>query len=432
MSAGGIKRGSAFICPMNIADVTFVPERMPKLQWLTQSGVNGSAKNSTLTSLSLPNGEGMAPPGDSNQLVDKKVILLPSGLGPRASTEDLLILLIAFVRKYCDIPPLWAEIIAHYCLMTWVFDKFTALPYLRFLGEPQTGKTRCLVTTAQLCYKSIIGAGATSTAALFRLMDVWKGTFVIDEADMAKGDLTSDLVKILNVGYMSGLAVLRCEKSGASYDPSAFDVFGPKVLSTRREFEDAALESRCLTLRTEDLKSVDPKIPRQLPVEFYSEALELRNMCLQWRMDNLRSVVGDQTELMTLAPRMTQITIPLWAISPFDKFKKDLLSFLQDQGEQLKSNSPLAIIAEALRQGSVNSTFIGPSGGSTVLSVKDIHEVASRLSGEWGAEIKFTPKSVGGLLRSLGLVPFRNRMGMTEFSISKSTLNEITLRHKTK
>jgi len=33
-----------------------------------------------------------------------------------------------------------SRIIGLYVLMTWVFDRFTAVPYLRFLGEPEQGR----------------------------------------------------------------------------------------------------------------------------------------------------------------------------------------------------------------------------------------------------------------------------------------------------
>ena len=48
--------------------------------------------------------------------------------------------------------------------------------------------------------------------------------------------------------------MLRSDKAGDSYEPRAFDVFGPKVIATRRRFEDGALESRCLTLETTDVR----------------------------------------------------------------------------------------------------------------------------------------------------------------------------------
>jgi hypothetical protein len=77
------------------------------------------------------------------------------------------------VHRYADVPPFWEELIAHYVLMTWVHDRFTAVPYLRFLGEPASGKTRCLQVTSHLCYKSIIAGGATTAS---RCSGFWKST----------------------------------------------------------------------------------------------------------------------------------------------------------------------------------------------------------------------------------------------------------------
>ena len=74
---------------------------------------------------------------------------------------------------------------------------------------------------------------------------------IVDEADFAKSDAAVEIVKIINVGYAKGGVVLRAEKDeeGDAYYPSAKDVVGPKILATRKLFEDRATESRCLTKR---------------------------------------------------------------------------------------------------------------------------------------------------------------------------------------
>lgn len=427
MSGASIKRASAFLGPSgSMAEVTFDRERVPNLQWLVQSGVNGTSKQAVMPTLSLSDGSELAPPADKHGLAGKHVILLPQrpSLRGHEPTQDLLDGLTGFINRYCDVPPLWEQIMAHYVLMTWVYDRFSAVPYLRFLGEPQSGKTRCLMTCAYLSYKSVIGGGSTSSSAFFRLLDVWRGTFVIDEADYGKSDLWADIIKILNSGYMRGLPVLRSEKVGTGYDPCAYDVYGPKILSTRKEFDDIALESRCLTLRTQD-RQISSRIPRQIPDDFYSEALELRNRCLQWRLDNWLAVSGRQDELLTLNPRLTQITVPLWSVSPSASFKIDFLDFLSSAAREVRENSHTALIVEAIRQATVNSVQ-----WPAMVAIKDLAETATTVAQDWGADVKFTPKSAGGLVRSLGFTTFRNRSGVYEFVLTKEKLAELIARNK--
>ena len=90
----------------------------------------------------LLRGQEIIPPRDRNGLVTKGVVLLPGKPIPYGTQESLLGELEAFIYRYCDLAPFWVRLSALYPLMAWVYDRFTAVPYLRFLGEPQTGKSR--------------------------------------------------------------------------------------------------------------------------------------------------------------------------------------------------------------------------------------------------------------------------------------------------
>ncbi|HXY06269.1 MAG TPA: hypothetical protein VEI52_00330, partial [Terriglobales bacterium] len=106
-------------------------------------------------------------PSDRNRLVSRGIVLLPGRPIPYGTQQALLNEMENFIFRYCDLPPFWGKLGAHYALMSWVFDRFTAVPYLRFLGEPGTGKSRCLQTTGHLCYKTIMGGGSTTASPLF-------------------------------------------------------------------------------------------------------------------------------------------------------------------------------------------------------------------------------------------------------------------------
>ena len=55
------------------------------------------------------------------------------------------------------------EAATYYVLLTWVYDTFNELPYLRLKGEFGTGKTRCLLTIGSLCYKPMFVSGAIAS-----------------------------------------------------------------------------------------------------------------------------------------------------------------------------------------------------------------------------------------------------------------------------
>ena len=322
-------------------------------------------------------------------------------------------------------PEFWEALIALYVLMTWVYDKFSAVPYLRFLGEPQSGKTRCLQVAGHLAYKSIIGGGSTTASPLFRLLDVWHGTFVLDEADYKHSDLWSEIIKILNSGYGLRMPVLRSSKSGNDdYEGRAFDVYGPKILTTRSEFQDQALETRCLTLRTGD-RRVRPDIPRQLPLAFYTEALELRNKLLRWRFENYPRIQADESQLLALEPRLTQIGTPLYSVATDAGFQALLLRFLGEQADEHHKDRPQAIVAEAIQQ-----LLAPPTRLPASLTVKDVSLRAAGVSRDWdtGTEESFTPKRTGSLVRALGFETRRTGTGY-QFIVTRQKLADLEARY---
>ncbi len=404
--------------------ITFNPARHPRVQFAVWK--QGGTVCVEWEECPLANGPILVPPGDRNGLIPRKVVLLPSGVADYGTQDELVAEILLFTNRYADVPPFWAKLIAHYVLMTWVYERFSAVPYLRFLGEPQSGKTRCLQVAAHLCYKAIIGGGATTASPLFRLLEIYSGTFVIDEADYQKSELSSEIIKILNCGYMRGLPVLKSEMIGNTYEPRAFDVFGPKILTTRKEFGDRALETRCLTRRTGD-QPIRADIPRQLPNCFYSEALALRNKLLRWRFDNFLRIQSDESQLLALEPRLTQIGAPLYSVSTDANFRAELVQFLNEQAEDDREVRPAAIIAEAISQ-----LFEEAGFSPATLRVQAVSDRANFVRQDWGAAIEaFTPKGTGGLIRALG---FPTRKGNTgfKFTLTESQLADLIARYPAK
>ena len=404
----------------SICELVFDPDREPSSHF--EIWKPGSDAPQQRDDCSLSNGETLVPPADKHRLAAKGVVLLPARSEAYGTQAELLAELISFIHRYCDVPPFWEELMAHYALTSWVYDRFTAVPYLRFLGEPQSGKTRCLQVVSQLCYKAIVAGGATTVAPLFRLLELYRGTFVIDEADYKHSDLAAEIVKILNCGYMKGLPVLRTEKSGDNYDPRPFDVFGPKVLTTRNEFEDQALETRCLTLRTAERK-VRPDIPRQLPQAFYSEALVLRNKLLRWRFENLFRINSDESALLGLETRLTQIGAPLYSVSTDDGFRQRLLKFLADQAEEHNEDRPQRLVAVAIQQ-----LLNGNQSWPVPLTVADVTNQLITVTTDLGSDETFSAKRAGSLIRSLGFTTRRTGTGY-KFSVTKTQLDDLLARY---
>lgn len=120
-----------------MAEAAFIDDE-GVLFWTYQNGLY------EMCSMIERNDTSFIPPADPGKLAEKGVVLLPSAPDDSYTHPELVASLKRFVLTYADVPDFWANLIAHYVLMTWVYDRFTAVPYLRFQGEPQTGKTRLL------------------------------------------------------------------------------------------------------------------------------------------------------------------------------------------------------------------------------------------------------------------------------------------------
>jgi hypothetical protein len=247
------------------------------------------------------------------KLFRAKVVRFPSCAISYGTTTGVLDEIAQFFRRYADVPDDWLEIICLYVLMTWVFDRFTAVPYLRFLGEPGTGKTRLLLLASSISYKGTTVSGNITGPALFRTIDLVQGTMAVDEADFKDSEEWSDITKVLNNGYIEGIPVIRCGNKEAGFDPECFRVFGPKIISTRNKFEDDATETRCLTFETVT-RNISSHIPRQMPISFEIEACRQRNKLLQWRFDNWKLVTAKEDCVRDFAPRTAHMSASLAAV----------------------------------------------------------------------------------------------------------------------
>src|SRR3546814_728556 len=267
--------------------------------------------------ITLPSGERLAPYSPGNALIRHQVVVLPSEPAEYGSTADLAAAIRAYIRRYVDLSPAFETAAVTYILLTWVYDAFNEVPYLRVRGDYGSGKTRFLLVIGALAYKAFFGSGASTVSPLFHIQDAFRGTLVLDEADFRFSDEKAEIVKILNNGNVAGMPVLRTMQNGkGELQPRAFQVFGPKVLASRGSYDDQALESRFLTEAMGD-RPLRRDIPINLPDAYRDEARALRNKLLLYRFRNRHSTAIDPSLVEeTLEARRNPVLVPLFSISP--------------------------------------------------------------------------------------------------------------------
>ena len=333
----------------------------------------------------------LVPYSPHNNLIKNEIVLLPSSPEEYGTEAQLISDIKGFVHRFVDVSPLYEEIASYYVLFSWVYDGFNELPYLRVRGDPGSGKTRFLLTVGSLCYKPIFASGASTVSPLFRLLETFRGTLVMDESDFRFSDEKAEIVKILNNGNVRGFPVLRSETNNrGEFNPRAYQVFGPKIVATRGDFEDRALESRFLTEEMGSVRLRDD-IPINLPSEHKAEALALRNKLLLFRFRNLKKRPAAALFVdRTLEPRLNQIFLPLLSIIEDESAREKIRAVARQYQREMISDRGLGTEAQVLEV--IQDLIV--LDGERPLPIKDI---TTRFAEVYGDEYqrKVTAKWIG-------------------------------------
>lgn len=270
----------------------------------------------------------------NDDLVEKRVILFPTAAEDYESDEKLLKDIQAFIHKYMDVSPFYELLSSYYVMFSWLYDNFNTLPYLRVIGDYGSGKTRFLQTVGSICYKPMFAGGATTPSPVFRIIEMFKGTLILDEADFKASDEWCEIIKILNCGFQAGFPVLRTEEDNGKRSPKAYECYGPKILATRGEFKDKALESRCLTETLVETGRMD--IPLLLGLDFDKETQLLRNQLLMFRFRHYGKHKIDFTlQDRTIEKRLNQVILPLYSIIDDKAGRDGIVTFMEQYNKKL-------------------------------------------------------------------------------------------------
>lgn len=353
----------------------------------------------------------------TSDLISKGFVLFPDLPYEYESDEKLISEIKNFIHKYLDVSDTFENICAYYVLLTWLYDKFNELPYLRVLGDLGSGKSRFLMSVGYLCYKPIITSAATTTSPIFRLLDEIKGTLVLDEADFDNSDTKADITKILNTGFQRGGNVMRMGGKTME-DIKGFNTFGPKIIASRETFEDQALESRCL-VELMGNNSVRKDIPRRLPDSFYTDATEIRNKLLMWRFKNyFKQISFDDRVFQDMNSRLNQILLPMLSIIKDEKIKLELVEVMKIYNEELKAQRAQSYEHQILESIYINNV----NNFKFHITCKEISDFVNADLEHY--EQKISPKKVGYYLRKkLNLKTFKGRDGFyVDVNVNGKTL----------
>jgi hypothetical protein len=198
-------------------------------------------------------------------------------------------------------------------IASYVFDAFRIFPKLcLFSPEKRCGKTTALSIVGALCHRTLMSSNI-SAAVIFRAVQAWKPTLVIDEGDtFLHGD--SELRGIINCGHTKNAAfVWRIEEKSGQYAPVRFSVWSPMAI--------AMIKSPPETIRDRSvLISLRRKLPQEqtqkFPYDFESDCFDLRRKLKRWSIDHVDMLKLAETSVPSFGSDRAQDNwLPLIAVS---------------------------------------------------------------------------------------------------------------------
>ena len=195
--------------------------------------------------------------------------------------EDLA----ATFRRHAALPMHAEVVLAIWIVMTYLFDAITVAPVLAITSpEKGCGKTTLLEIISRLA-RRVLSVSNISSAALFRSIEKWAPTLLIDEAD-SFATTNDELRGVLNSGHTRQTAfVVRCV--GEDSEPRIFSTWGCKALAAIGKLPDTVMDRSIeIRLRRALPGEVVEKIRHASPLQFE----RLSRQAARWAADNADAI----------------------------------------------------------------------------------------------------------------------------------------------
>lgn len=263
----------------------------------------------------------------------------------------------AYLRSYLILKEDEYHIMTLWVMASWLIDDFSTAPYLLFLAPKESGKSQALDALSLLSYRATKSISVTC-ASLFRSIELWHITLLIDESENQLNIHTETgqaLYGCLNGGYKRGSFAMRTEGDAGNRLPQNYDVFGFKAIGTTK-ITHPTLESRSIVF------NMTRGIPEKILFD-ETRAFILRSKLLYWRYSTLHRlplVVPDSH-----SGRIIEMFIPLFTVAQVLRDKEgiktpvkyvDLIALLNKKIRELESyrkveesTSEEARVIEAIR-----------------------------------------------------------------------------------
>jgi len=188
------------------------------------------------------------------------------------------------IGKYMILPRGAITVISLWCVGTYCMDAWGLWPKLLITSpEKRCGKSVLLEVIEGFVFRGLLTSNI-SPSAIFRCIEEWSPTLLLDEADTYTKD-NDELNGIVNAGHKKRHAVvIRSEKVGKTFIPRKFSVWCPQVIAGIGE-QRGTLHDR--SIHVELRRKLPDELSSKLPVDHFEKAVVIRRKCLRWAKDNV-------------------------------------------------------------------------------------------------------------------------------------------------
>jgi putative DNA primase/helicase len=300
-----------------------------------------------------------------------------------------------------------ANAVALWVAFAWTHDAATHSPILLVTSaERDSGKTTLLGLVNFVAPRGLMLVDP-SPAVLYRLIEKWKPTLVVDEADDQFKE-NPPLRAVINSGWTRGAGVPRCDPD--TNEPEIFSTFGPKAIGMKgRSIPDTTF-SRSIVIemvrkrpgeRTADFEHLDD-----------AGLKDLRRELARWAADSVEALAG------------TRPTMPDGFQNRLAANWRPLLAVADHAGGDWPRLARAAAVALAPKDmSSIGTTLLGdfrsifadekaanekdpPDRLPSSAIAEKLHGLEDRPWAEWGRNGKpISPNQIARLLRPFGVAP---------------------------
>jgi hypothetical protein len=302
---------------------------------------------------------------------------------------------------------------AAYAVALWIvhsycFDVFSISPRLVITApEKRCGKTTLLRVIQALVPKALPVANITA-AAMFRTIEKFKPTLLIDEADTFLRE-NEELRGVINSGHEREGRVIRLV--GDDHEPSEFSTFCPTVIATIGSVP-STIEDRAIVIPMR--RRLPNESIERFRIDRAEHLEEIASKIARWVADNEFALrVADPETPQALHDRAADNWRPLIAIADLARWEWPLLArstavaLLVHEGDQGEQSRGVALLTDIFRifvdkaqAGGVDTKRI-----SSTRLVEALVGLVDRPWASWSRGNPITSAAVARILKNFSIIP---------------------------